>query len=132
MASKGRESLGGDSLEDYAMSNTSSIKQLDNLVAKLRAQGERVDASEISKIANQLIKSGQYKTEPSVGGKLLKKMLNSDIAKAIAGKQEQKGKGADPLKLATPKKKNKGANDYRKGGYVLNTTDNRKVKRNGK
>ena len=25
-----------------------------------------------------------------------------------------------------------GANDYRKGGYVLNTTDNRKVKRNGK
>ena len=25
-----------------------------------------------------------------------------------------------------------GGNDYRKGGYVLNTTDNRKVKRNGK
>jgi len=25
-----------------------------------------------------------------------------------------------------------GANDYRSGGYVLNTTDNRKVKRNGK
>ena len=25
-----------------------------------------------------------------------------------------------------------GGNDYRKGGYVLNTTDKRKVKRNGK
>jgi len=25
-----------------------------------------------------------------------------------------------------------GANDYRKGGYVLSTIDNRKVKRNGK
>ena len=29
-------------------------------------------------------------------------------------------------------KKRIGANDYRKGGYVLNTTDKRKVKRNGK
>ena len=30
------------------------------------------------------------------------------------------------------KKKNKGANDYRSGGYVLSTVDKRKVKRNGK
>jgi len=29
-------------------------------------------------------------------------------------------------------KKRIGANDYRKGGYVLSTMDNRKVKRNGK
>ena len=108
------------------------IKQLDKIVAKLRAEGETVNPSEVSRIANQLIKSGQYKTEPSVAGKMIKKMLNSDLAKAIAGKQEQKGKGADPLKLVAPKKKNKGANDYRSGGYVLNTTDNRKVKRNGK
>ena len=72
MASKGRESLGGSSLEDYAMRNTSSIKQLDDIVAKLRAQGESVSASEVSNIANQLIKSGQYKTEPSVAGKMIK------------------------------------------------------------
>jgi len=29
-------------------------------------------------------------------------------------------------------KKRIGANDYRKGGYVLSTMDNRRVKRNGK
>ena len=29
-------------------------------------------------------------------------------------------------------KKRIGANDYREGGYVLSTMDNRKVKRNGK
>ena len=29
-------------------------------------------------------------------------------------------------------KKRIGANDYRKGGYVLSTMDNRKVKKNGK
>jgi len=35
-------------------------------------------------------------------------------------------------KGGAPTKNRIGGNDYRKGGYVLNTTDNRKVKRNGK
>jgi len=111
MASKGRESLGGASLEDYATSNTSSIKQLDNLVAKLRAQGESVSASEVANIANQLIKSGQYKTEPSVAGKMLKKMLNSDLAKAIAGKGKKTATSsmeAAQGQAEDAKKKNKG------------------------
>tara|TARA_R110002020_G_scaffold67815_2_gene177891 strand:+ start:796 stop:1167 length:372 start_codon:yes stop_codon:yes gene_type:complete len=35
-------------------------------------------------------------------------------------------------KGGAPTKNRIGGNDYRKGGYVLNTIDNRKVKRNGK
>jgi len=39
-----------------------------------------------------------------------------------------KGKNID----TSATKNRKGANDYRKGGYVLSTVDKRKVKRNGK
>ena len=55
---------------------------------------------------------------PSQGGKTA---TDQDRKKQIKNKDIKKGM-----------KNRKGANDYRKGGYVLNTTDNRKVKRNGK
>jgi len=64
---------------------------------------------------------------PSQGGKTAtdqdrkKQIKDTDIKKAL-----RNNKGGSVTK------NRKGANDYRKGGYVLNTTDNRKVKRNGK
>ena len=142
MAGKGRKSLMGASLEDYT-SSTKSIKELDAVVDRLRSEGEIVSAKEVANIANQRIKKGQYKSDPSVAGKVLKDILNSDIAKAIAGKgnktatssmEAAQGQAEDAKKKTTMTKSKGGAttknriggNDYRKGGYVLSTVDNRK------
>ena len=130
MAGKGRKSLMGASLEDYT-SSTKSIKELDAVVDRLRSEGEIVSAKEVANIANQRIKKGQYKSNPSVAGKVLKDILNSDIAKAIAGKgnkteDAKKKTTMTKSKSGTTTKNRIGGNDYRKGGYVLNTVDNRK------
>ena len=49
----------------------------------------------------------------------------------VTGGREQTFPEAPPPKPDSVKKRI-GATDYRKGGYVLSTMDNRKVKRNGK
>jgi len=49
----------------------------------------------------------------------------------VTGGREQASPEAPPPKPNIVKKR-KGATDYRKGGYVLSTIDNRRVKRNGK
>jgi hypothetical protein len=57
------------------------------------------------------------------------------ILEALAIKADEQKKKKSPLAKAmggSISKKRIGANDYRKGGYVLSTMDNRKVKRNGK
>lgn len=55
-----------------------------------------------------------------------KKNLTGPELEAIYTLNEGKAMGGSITK------KRIGANDYRKGGYVLSTMDNRKVKRNGK
>jgi len=57
-----------------------------------------------------------------------------DKVKKIEGKERMGTLGAQQAKSQknTATKNRRGPNDYRSGGYVLNTTDNRKVKRNGK
>ena len=79
-------------------------------------------------------------------GKAAKAILNSDIAKALAGKgnvtatssmEAAQGQAEDAKKKITKQTKSNGGsitknriggNDYRKGGYVLSTVDNRKKK----
>tara|TARA_R110000751_G_scaffold210281_1_gene314041 strand:- start:101 stop:598 length:498 start_codon:yes stop_codon:yes gene_type:complete len=146
---KSIEELGGQSLEDYT-SGTTSIKELDSVVNKLRKNGVVVSPQVVANIANQRIKRGQYKTEPSVFGKGLKALLNyfspTDPKQAPSqssqmGSDKERKKQIKDTNINKALKNNRGGsitknriggNDYRKGGYVLNTTDNRKVKRNGK
>ena len=145
MAGKGRKSLMGKSLA-AATRDTTSIKEFEVFVDRLRSEGEIVSAQEVADIANRRIKKGQYKTEPSVLGKAAKAILNSDIAKALAGKgnvtatssmEAAQGQAEDAKKKITKQTKSNGGsitknriggNDYRKGGYVLSTVDNRKKK----
>ena len=145
MAGKGRKSLMGESLEGFTNS-TKSIAELQAVADRLRSEGESVSAKEIADIANRRIKKGQYKTEPSVLGKAAKAILNSDIAKALAGKgnvtatssmEAAQGQAEDAKKKITKQTKSNGGsitknriggNDYRTGGYVLSTVDNRKKK----
>jgi len=57
---------------------------------------------------------------------IMNKNLPGPALEAFATLNEGKAMGGSITK------KRIGANDYRKGGYVLSTMDNRKVKRNGK
>ena len=137
---KSIQELGGQSLEDYT-SSTTSIKQLDSVVNKLRRNGVMISPQVVADIANQRIKRGQYKTEPSVLGKGIKALLNyfspTDPKQAPSqggktGTDQDRKKQIKNKDIKKGMKNNIGANDYRKGGYVLSTVDNRKVKRNGK
>ena len=149
MAGKGRKSLMGESLEGFTNS-TKSIAELDAVVNRLRKQGEKVSAQEVADIANQRIKNGQYKTKPSVFGQGIKAVLDyfsptnpkqaPSQSSKIGSDEVRKNQIKDKeLKKATTTKQTKynggsitknriGGNDYRKGGYVLNTVDNRKKK----
>ena len=69
-------------------------------------------------------------------GDSLKYLNDKQIIDLIGIFERQKARllGAQQAKSQknTATKNRRGSNDYRSGGYVLNTTDNRKVKRNGK
>jgi hypothetical protein len=96
------------------------------LIAKYgKEKGMDIYRSASKDISNQ-IAGGGGEIE---GSSLTQLMDSSDQVDFYEYKSNlAKGKTID----TSVKKNNIGANDYRKGGYVLNTTDNRKVKRNGK
>ncbi len=84
--------------------------------------------------------SGYDATTVRAAYKELSKRKDLDFpVQMVTGGRDEKNPDAPPPRPDSIKKKaggvvkkRIGANDYRKGGYVLSTMDNRKVKRNGK
>ena len=96
------------------------------LIAKYgKDKGMDVYRSASKDISNQIAGGGG-----EIEGSSLTQLMDSSDQVTF---YEYKSKIAQGKAMGGSITKNRiGANDYRKGGYVLNTTDNRKVKRNGK
>ena len=114
---KGFKSLGGQTLNDATSGMTQ--KEFEKTVADLQKSGESVNLRQVESIWNKRYSKQQ---EPSVVGKFIKKILN-------LGNTEKPGDKEKKYMGGSIKKKRMGATDYRKGGYVLSTVDNRKKKR---
>jgi len=80
----------------------------------------------VNKDASNQIAGGGGEIEGSELSKLMDSEDQITIYESKANRTQGKAMGGSITK------KRIGANDYRKGGYVLSTMDNRKVKRNGK
>jgi|TARA_R110000751_G_scaffold71473_1_gene145096 hypothetical protein len=138
---KGFQELGGESLEDYT--SGMSKKEFMAVVTKLKKTGAGVSNRTVESVYNS-----RYAKDANVSPlkKKIKSMLNNptltkifggkvatESKKEIAKKKEKemdlpKARPKNLYKGGSATKKNIGSNDYRKGGYVLSTVDNRKKK----
>ena len=127
-------------------SNTSGMSQqeFEKIVADKRKIGDRVNLREVESIWNKRYKKNQPK---SAMNKFIMKILNFGTTNPKQAPSQGSKVGSDTerkkqiedkeLNKATTTKQTKskggattknriGGNDYRKGGYVLSTVDNRK------
>lgn len=96
------------------------------LIAKYgKAKGMDIFRSASKDVSNQIAGGGG-----EIEGSPLTQLMDSSDQVDLYEYKSNLAKGKTIDTSAT--KNRKGANDYRKGGYVLSTIDNRKVKRNGK
>ena len=98
------------------------------LIAKYgKAKGMDIYRSASKDISNQIADGGG-----EIEGSPLTQLMDSSDQVDFYEYKSSLAKGNSKAMGGSITKNRIGANDYRKGGYVLNTTDNRKVKRNGK